>query len=157
MDKSRFRRVCGRFATGVTVATAFGADGTPHGMTANSFSSVSLEPPLVLICVGHTATILPHIRTAESFGINILTEGQQHISELFARKGYDRFDGVAWHRGETGVPLLRGVLATMECARRQIVASGDHDIIVGEVVRAHWNDDERPLVYFAGQYLRLES
>ena len=152
---TEFRRVCGRFATGVTVATVSDAAGKPHGLTVNSFTSVSLHPPLVLVCLGHEASALRHFREATHFGINILNEDQQEVSNRFARKGRDRFDGLEWEPGRHGIPLLTGTLAHMECALHRRVEMGDHDIFVGEVVHAHVAEGN-PLLYFAGAYRKLE-
>ena len=149
-----FRRACGRFATGVTIASVMDAQGSPHGLTVSSFTSVSLDPPLVLICLGHAVSAIHHFRAASHFGINILAEDQRALSERFARKGHDRFEGVAWHAGQTGVPLLPGALAAIECAVHRIVPMGDHDILVGEMVHAHIHHGE-PLLYFGGSYRKL--
>src|ERR1700685_3764138 len=94
IEKQQFRRICGKFASGITVATVLDAAGAPHGMTANSFTSVSMTPPLVLVCVDHRARILEHFRIGEYFGINILGAGHKHLSDRFAGSGYDRFEGV---------------------------------------------------------------
>lgn len=149
-----FRSACGRFATGVTVASVLDAKGAPHGLTVSSFTSVSLHPPLILICLGHAVSTIQHFRAATHFGINVLAEDQRALSERFARKGHDRFDGVAWLPGVTGVPLLPGVLAAIECAVHRIVPMGDHDILVGEMVHAHVHEGE-PLLYFASGYRKL--
>ena len=149
-----FRRACGRFATGVTIASVLDAQGAPHGLTVNSFASVSLEPPLVLICLGHAVSIIEHFRAAKYFGINVLAEGQRDLSDRFARKGQDRFDGLEWQPGETGVPLLEGVLAAVECAVHQRFTSGDHDVFVGEMLSARVAKGD-PLIYFASRYQEL--
>src|SRR4051812_26831832 len=120
-----FRRACGRFATGVTIAAVLDSGGGPHGLTVSSFTSVSLEPPLVLICLGHDVSVISHFRKATFFGISVLAEHQQALSERFARKGQDRFDGVSWHPGITGVPLLSRSLSRMECAIHQRIQMGD--------------------------------
>jgi len=151
IEKQQFRRICGKFASGITVATVLDAAGAPHGMTANSFTSVSLTPPLVLVCVDHRARILEHFRIGEHFGVNILGAGQRHFSDKFAGSGYDRFEGVEWRAGETGVPLLPDVLATLECARVKVVTAGDHDIVIGEVLHANCQDGD-PLVFYGSQY-----
>lgn len=151
VSDEEFRLACGRFATGVCVASVLDSEGQPHGLTVNSFSSVSLEPPLVLICLGHAVTIIDLFRESKCFGISVLAADQQEVSEKFARKGSDRFDGVGWFRGESGVPLLTGALATMECRVRHRVAAGDHDIFIGEMVRSAVSDGE-PLIYFSSQY-----
>jgi len=149
-----FRRACGRFATGVTIASVLDAQGAPHGLTVSSFTSVSLHPPLVLICLGHAVTVIGHFRTATYFGINVLAENQRELSERFARKGEDRFNGLPWERGETGVPLIPGALAVMELAVHQRFPSGDHDILVGKMVRAHVAEGD-PLIYYASRYRGL--
>jgi flavin reductase (DIM6/NTAB) family NADH-FMN oxidoreductase RutF len=146
-----FRKACGRFATGVTIATVVDSRGTPHGLTVSSFTSVSLRPPLVLICLGHHATVLDVFRYTRYFGINVLAESQRDLSERFARKGADRFDGVPWNPGETGVPLIPGSLATMELQVHQRFISGDHDIFVGEMLHSHVAEG-KPLLYFASRY-----
>jgi flavin reductase (DIM6/NTAB) family NADH-FMN oxidoreductase RutF len=146
-----FRRACGRFATGVTVATVLDTQSVPHGLTVSSFTSVSLDPPLVLICLGHAVTCIEAFRAASHFGLNVLSAAQRPISEKFARKGHDRFDGTPWQRGETGVPLLPGCLAQIECEVHQRFASGDHDIFVGRMVRAEAADGD-PLLYYASRY-----
>jgi flavin reductase (DIM6/NTAB) family NADH-FMN oxidoreductase RutF len=154
VSADRFRHACGRFATGVTIASVLDSAGTPHGLTVNSFSSVSLEPPLLLICVGHAVTMIEAFRAASYFGISVLSERQREISERFARKGYDRFNGTPWHAGESGVPLLDGALAEIECAVHHRFTAGDHDILVGEMVAARVHDGE-PLIYYASRYRGL--
>jgi flavin reductase (DIM6/NTAB) family NADH-FMN oxidoreductase RutF len=146
-----FRRACSRFATGVTIATVLDAQGAPHGLTVSSFTSVSLHPPLVLICLGHQVTVIDAFRNARYFGINVLAEEQQTISERFARKGEDRFTGLSWRAGKTGVPLIPGGLAAIECETAQRITSGDHDIFVGRMVGADVAEGA-PLLYFAGRY-----
>jgi flavin reductase (DIM6/NTAB) family NADH-FMN oxidoreductase RutF len=154
VTSEEFRRACGRFATGVTIASVFDRQGTPHGLTVSSFVSVSLDPPLILICLGHAVTIIDIFRESQFFGISVLAENQREISERFARKGADRFNGLPWERGRTGVPLLRGVLASIECAVEQRVTAGDHDIFVAEMVAARVSDGQ-PLIHFASLYRRL--
>jgi len=152
----QFRRACGRFAAGVTIATVRDNSGTPHGVTVSSFTSVSLDPPLILICLGHGAVSLPPFRAAEHFGINVLGEDQRALSEHFARKGHHRFDGLDWRPGETGVPLIAGALAHIECAAVRRIAAGDHDIFIGRVVRASVHRGE-PLIHFASRYRKLSD
>jgi flavin reductase (DIM6/NTAB) family NADH-FMN oxidoreductase RutF len=154
LDKQQFRRICGKFASGITIATLLDPGGAPHGMTANSFTSVSLTPPLVLVCVDHRARILEYFRASAHFGVNILGASQRPISDRFAGSGYDRFEGVEWFPGQTGVPLLPEVLATIECARVNVVTAGDHDIVIGEVLHANCQDGD-PLVFYCSQYRSL--
>lgn len=154
VTSDEFRRACGRFATGITIASVLDASGSPHGLTVNSFTSVSLDPPLILICLGHAVACIDAFRESRHFGLNVLSERQQELSDRFARKGQDRFDGLEWYRGESGVPLLPDVLATIECRVQQRITSGDHDIFVGEMLRMRTGEGE-PLIYFAGRYRRL--
>jgi flavin reductase ActVB len=147
----QFRRACGRFATGVAVATVLDSKAVPHGLTVSSFTSVSLHPPLILICLGHAVTCIEVFRAATHFGISVLSADQRHISEHFARKGHDRFGSTPWEPGETGVPLLPGAIATMECAVQGRIASGDHDILIGLMLRAHVAEGD-PLLYYASRY-----
>ncbi len=155
LTSDEFRLACGRFATGVTVASVLDTDGTPHGLTVSSFTSVSLDPPLVLICLGHAVTSIDMFRQSRHFGINVLAEDQSEYSDRFATKGFDRFDGLAWERGDHGVPLLTDALANMECALVRRVTAGDHDIFIGEMLRARVRDGE-PLIYFASRYRGLK-
>ncbi|MBZ5727896.1 MAG: flavin reductase family protein [Acidobacteriia bacterium] len=154
VTSEQFRRACGRFATGVAIATVLDGEGLPHGLTVSSFAAVSLEPPLVLICLGHAVTMIEVFRSAAHFGINVLGESQRPLAELFARKGCDRFEGLEWDRGETGVPLIPRALAAIECAVRARHTAGDHDILVGEMVRMRVAEGA-PLVHFASRYRRL--
>jgi flavin reductase ActVB len=156
VTSDEFRRACGRFPSGVTIATVLDSQGGPHGLTVSSFTSVSLEPPLVSICLGHAVAVIDYFRAAKCFGINVLAVDQQPLSERFARKGADRFDGLDWERGEMGVPLIPGALAQIECAVRDRVTAGDHDIFIGEMLHAQAWDGE-PLVHFAGRYRQLRE
>jgi flavin reductase (DIM6/NTAB) family NADH-FMN oxidoreductase RutF len=154
VSNDEFRRACGRFATGVAVASVVDSRGVPHGLTVSSFTSVSLDPPLVLICVGHAVTNINEFREAKYFGLSILDEEKRPVSDRFAKKGHDKFDSVEWHGGEMGVPLISGALATLECAVHQRFTSGDHDILVGEVIRTTVRDGN-PLIYYASAYRGL--
>ena len=149
-----FRKAAGRFATGITIATVVDTEGAPHGLTVNSFTSVSLQPPLVLVCIAHAAFTLERFRTAKYFGINILASDQRDLSDHFARKGHDRFATIEWTPGETGVPMLPGALATMECEVYSTVRAGDHDIFIGQVMRIEMQE-KRPLLYWSSGYHTL--
>jgi flavin reductase (DIM6/NTAB) family NADH-FMN oxidoreductase RutF len=155
VTNAEFRRACGRFSTGVAVASVLDAQGTPHGLTVSSFTSASLDPPLILICLGHRVSVIDAFRASAHFGINVLAEGQRDLAERFSRKGQDRFDGLNWRRGKTGVPILAGVLAAIECAVRQRFTAGDHDVFVGEMVGARVAGGA-PLIHFASHYRRLD-
>ena len=149
-----FRQACARYATGITISTAIASDGTPHGFTANSFTSVSLEPPLVLICIDRKANIIDLFRTAKYFGINVLEASQQELSNRFAGRGQDRFESVNWNPGSHGVPLLDGALAHFECRLENVIEAGDHDIFIGEIVAGDAGDG-KPLMYYRGKYTGL--
>lgn len=154
-DATLFRKTLGRFATGITVVTARDAQGVPHGLTVNSFTSVSLDPPLVLFCLGKSSTSLDLLLASNSFCINILSVDQEALSTRFASRLENRFEGVAWQTGETGSPLLGGALAALDCRKRQTVEAGDHYILVGEVLTATFREGD-PLLYFASRYRRLD-
>ncbi|HUF25637.1 MAG TPA: flavin reductase family protein [Gemmatimonadaceae bacterium] len=155
IDQHTFRSVLGRFATGVTVITAIGSSGEDHGMTASAFSSVSLVPPLILACVAESADMVGILATAEHFGINILSEEQEALSRRFAEDEEDRFDGVGYTRGVTGVALLDNAIAHLECRIVDRHTAGDHTIVIGEVIEAS-AANTRPLIYYRGGYARLE-
>jgi flavin reductase (DIM6/NTAB) family NADH-FMN oxidoreductase RutF len=154
IDTSTFRRACSKFATGITVTTLSGDDGKPHGMTINSFTSVSLRPALVLVCVDLSATMLPLLTPGRHFGINVLSAAQKDIAGQFASKVEDRFHGIPWVTGKTGVPLIRDVLASFECVVDKVVEAGDHVIVVGEVLHVD-HADGQPLLYFSSGYNSL--
>lgn len=155
LDQETFRRTCSRFATGIAVATVIGTDGLPYGLTINSFTSVSCSPALVLICVDYRSSILPHFRSSAYYGINVLSEAQRNLSVRFSqRKQPDRFDDIDWVPGDSGVPLIKGCLAHMECSVNQTVEAGDHSVLIGEVTRAEFRDG-KPLLYYASGYCQL--
>jgi flavin reductase (DIM6/NTAB) family NADH-FMN oxidoreductase RutF len=145
----------GCFATGITIVTAIAPDGTPVGLTANSFTSVSLDPPLLLVCIANTAGTAPILREGSHFGVNVLQTSQQQTSNRFAGKGEDRFAATPWGPGEEGVPLLDGSLVSFECRSHAVHEGGDHFILVGEVTRAQFEPRRDPLLYFRGKYRRL--
>jgi flavin reductase (DIM6/NTAB) family NADH-FMN oxidoreductase RutF len=153
---SLYRRTCALFATGITVITTVDKNGHPHGMTVNSFSSVSLDPPLVLVCVDLKNALLGHFLTTASFAVNILGEHQEDVSRRFSTASENRFHGVEWERGTSGVPLLAGVLAWMECGVTQTFEVGDHAVLVGEVRHA-WHREGKPLVYFNSSYQNIRE
>jgi len=157
-----FRRALSQFATGVTVITVECAPGRVHGMTANSFTSVSLEPPLISVCVDERAHLLPMIKHGRMFGVNILKEDQQNLSEFFARpvqeqEAHEREEAkhqVSFHWTREGIPLLNNVLCQIACRLHAAHVAGDHTIAVGEVLSAQLFSGE-PLIYFRGDYTRL--
>ena len=146
------RRSLGRFATGVTVVTCCAPDGSPRGITANSFSSVSLEPPLVLWNIAKVSNSLHAYLAAARFAIHILRASQQHYAEHFARTDHSRYEGIEFEISPDGVPILNDVLARFDCATREIHDAGDHHIIVGEIL-GHSRGRGAPLVFHNGQYV----
>jgi flavin reductase (DIM6/NTAB) family NADH-FMN oxidoreductase RutF len=157
MDSDTFRSVLGRFASGVTILTARDASGADHGMTVSAFSSLSLEPPLVLFCVDHTAS-MHDLLTSDpppACGISILSTNQEAWSRRFADENEQRFDGIAYSRGEQGVVLLDDALAHLECTIVQRVEAGDHTLCIARLDRAEALRG-RPLLYYRGGYAQLE-
>lgn len=156
-DPRLFRDTMGRFATGVTVLT-FAVDGEVRGMTANSFTSLSLTPPLLLVCIGKDVSTYPLWERAESFVVNILGDDQKDVSDVFARHGAPPVpeSGVTYHDGVVGAPVLDGTLAHAECRVVQRHDGGDHTILVGEAVDISIDrPDDEPLLFFAGKYRTL--
>lgn len=152
MDSSHFRAALGMFATGVTIVTARGADGALVGLTANSFNSVSLNPPLVLWSLAQRAGSMPVFARGSHYAINILAAEQKALAERFAMRDIDRFAGVAWREGAGGAPVLEGVAAVFECANRSQYEEGDHIIFVGEVERCEARRGAQPLIFHGGRY-----
>lgn len=153
-DAESLRRALGCFVTGVTVVTARDSGGAPHGFTANSFTSVSLNPPLVLVCVGHEVENHAVYRRCSGFAVNVLGDSQRALSDRFATEHPDRFAGVRWRAGTHGAPMLEGCIAALECAPWRRIEAGDHLILIGRVLRCEDSDD-RPLAYWRGSYRRL--
>jgi flavin reductase (DIM6/NTAB) family NADH-FMN oxidoreductase RutF len=151
-----FRRALGHFATGVTTVTTLDADGRPTGLTASAFTSVSLDPPLILVCVDHKSQSYPPLLERRRFGVNVLGREQEAISKRFASTRLDKFDGVPHRVGEFGVPLIDGALAQLECVTVSTHVEGDHTIFVGRVERVHLGTGE-PLIYYRGRYDRLSG
>ncbi|MBY9067613.1 flavin reductase family protein [Hyphomonas sp. WL0036] len=154
-DARTLRDALGCFATGVTILTTLDASGAPVGLTANSFTSVSLDPPLLLACISATASSAVSFEGAAHFAVNVLHIGQQPASQRFARRGEDRFGETAWEPGLHGTPIISGSLATFECSRYAMHEGGDHLILVGQVDRARFEPTRDPLLYFKGKYRRL--
>lgn len=150
-DSRGFRDALGRFATGVTIVTTLDADGQPVGLTANSFNSVSLDPPMVLWSLARRSVNLHTFLDAGHFAVNVLAADQRDLSDRFARPVDDRFAGVDWEAGTAGVPVLPGAVASFECATDSRIEGGDHVIFLGRVARFRHADRE-PLIYHAGRY-----
>jgi flavin reductase (DIM6/NTAB) family NADH-FMN oxidoreductase RutF len=154
-DSAKYRQVLGHFPTGVTVITAVN-DGVPAGMAVGSFASLSLEPPQVLFCAGHSSSTWPKIKKAGSFCVNILSETQEDVCRVFASKAEDKFAEIGWKHSGTGSPLIEGVMAYIDCDIATIVPSGDHDVVVGEVRDLEVLHEGGPLLFFRGGYGRFQ-
>jgi flavin reductase (DIM6/NTAB) family NADH-FMN oxidoreductase RutF len=154
IDKNELRRVMGHFATGVTVITSFRKSGELHGLTANAFTSVSLDPPLLLICVDKKADSYPCFDEVGVFTVNILAADQEALSRRFAVSGGNKFEGAAYHLGGNGAPILEGTLGHIECRITARHEGGDHTIYVGEVQEAETRE-HKPLLFFRGGYREL--
>jgi flavin reductase (DIM6/NTAB) family NADH-FMN oxidoreductase RutF len=149
----------GNFATGVTVVTTLGPDGEPVGTTATAISSLSLDPPLLLVCLGWQSATLRAILGHRAFGVNVLAASQEHLSANFARTGAAAsWSEVPHDRWVSGSPRLVGCLASLECELDSVVTGGDHEIVIGRVRDAIWDSvDRSPLVHWRGRYARLEA
>ncbi len=158
IDGARFRSVLGRFATGVVAITAIDpATGGPTGLAANSFTSVSLEPPLVAFCVAHTSTTWPRLRGARRICINILSEPQLRICKQLALKGGDKFADIGWTESPSGSPVIDGALAWLECEIENTHVAGDHVIVVARVHHLDQHHDGDPLLFYRGTYGRFSG
>lgn len=155
LDPDAFRAALGRFASGVTVVTCVDGDGNDHGMTVSAFCSVSLHPPLVLVCVARQASVHHVLVTAPTFAVNVLASTQEAIARRFADQESQRFAGIGFRRGRHGAAILSDVLASLECRRVTQYEAGDHTIVVGEVDVAAVHEG-RPLLYYRGGFAQLE-
>jgi flavin reductase (DIM6/NTAB) family NADH-FMN oxidoreductase RutF len=153
IDEARFRQALGHFASGVTVVTTE-FEGTPYGLTVSAFSSLSLRPPLVLICIDKGVGTHDAIAQAGRFAVNVLSQDQEAVSRQFATRGPEKFAGMALTRGALRLPLLDGALARIECSLHATLDGGDHTIYVGLVEHAEINEGP-PLLYFRGGYRQL--
>ncbi|WP_027167689.1 alpha/beta fold hydrolase [Mesorhizobium sp. WSM3224] len=151
-DAMEFRRALGSFLTGVTIVTTIDEAGDPRGFTANSFTSVSLDPPLVLVCIAKKAMGHRAFSTSRGFAINILSEAQKAASGIFASKAADKFASVAWQSGQTGNPLIEGSVAVFDCGMEQLIDAGDHSILIGRV-HDFTHNGAQPLGYCRGAYV----
>ncbi len=155
-DSARYRQVLGHFPTGVTVVTAMdGAE--PIGLAIGSFSSLSLDPPLVLFAAGQSSTSWSRIRPIGRFCVNILAEDQEDVCRAFAMRSDDKFEGIGWTHSALGSPIIHGVSAWIDCETHDIVEEGDHDIVVGAVRGLDVEHEGGPLVFYRGGYGRFTS
>jgi flavin reductase (DIM6/NTAB) family NADH-FMN oxidoreductase RutF/DNA-binding IclR family transcriptional regulator len=156
-DAARFRQVLGHYPTGVTVVTAAGVDGTPVGMAVGSFTSVSLDPPLVAFFPEKTSSTFPKIRASGSFCVNVLSAHQEGACRAFAMRGHERFKDVRWRAAASGSPILEGVVAWIDCDIETIEDLGDHHLVVGRVRALHIENPALPLMFFRGGYGEFSS
>ncbi|HXI46673.1 MAG TPA: flavin reductase family protein [Candidatus Acidoferrales bacterium] len=160
IDSESFRDVMGRFATGISVITTLDEAGGPAGITVSAMSSVSLEPPLVMVALARRRFITPLVDATGRFAVNVLRHDQQALSDCFAHApvspGREEFCGATWHPGPTGLPLLDGILASLECTVVQTFAVGDHELFIGQVDSLAVDGAGDPLLYFRRQYLRVD-
>jgi flavin reductase ActVB len=154
MDIKAYKTAMSRWATGVTIITTRAPTGELAGFTASSFSSLSLDPPMVLFCLGEEAVCFPAFQAADGFAVHILAWEQQELSARFAQLGGDKFANLTYREGHRGVPLLEGALACLECRKIQVYAGGDHRVFLGEVETVHVGEGA-PLVYYRGEYRSL--
>jgi len=154
-DPRTLRDALGCFATGVTVVTCLTPGGEPAGLTVNSFTSVSLDPPLLLVCLAKKALSAAALVEADHFAVNVLQTGQQPASIRFSTRDEDRFGTTPWSCGEANAPILEASLGVFECKRHAVHDGGDHHILIGQVVKASFDAGLDPLLYFRGKYRRL--
>jgi flavin reductase (DIM6/NTAB) family NADH-FMN oxidoreductase RutF len=150
----KFRQVMGNFATGITVVTTLDKSGNPYGLTVNSFTSVALDPVLVLVCLDNRLSGLQAFKESRHFGVSILSEHQENLSRMFAKKDLERPPSI-YFTGELGMPLLQNCLATMECETVEMYPGGDHTIFLGRVETAEVLQLQNPLLYLRGKYQKL--
>ncbi len=157
VSKDDFKKVMGSFAAGVTVVTTVDADGKPWGLTATAFSSLSMDPPLCLVCIDKKSGSHQAVEGSKKFAVNFLRDAQEAVSNKFASRSEDKYSGVEHTLGaETGCPLLAGALATMECRLVNVFDGGDHSIFVGELCSVEVSEGV-PLVYWRGGYRKLHE
>lgn len=154
-----FRETIGNFATGVTVVTTLEADGSPRGFTANAVTSLSLDPPLLLVCVDKDSdTHHTMQQDGIGFAVNILSANQEELADTFACKGgSEKFEKVRYQAGESGAPILEDILAFVECEATERFDGGDHTVVVGKVQNAWTNADTAPLIFYRGDYRALQG
>lgn len=151
MDQTKFRLTLGHFATGITVVTTIDDKEQPVGLTANSFSSLSLDPPLILVCIDKKSASLQAFQKDAPFIVNILTEDQEDECWSFAKTGKDKFEGISYQKTAEGVPYLTENLATIHCTVYKNFTAGDHVIVTGNVNEVQYNEQANPLLFFRGK------
>lgn len=154
-DNKNLRKILGQFATGVAIVTTFSQDNRPCGITINSLTSVSLEPPLLLFCLSKFSGTMAAFQTNPNFAINILDGEQKAISKDFSRQNFDKFANIKWEIGEHKCPILPDNIATIECKKTNEFDGGDHIIILGEIMKASGHASHDPLIYHGGEYKKI--
>ena len=152
-----FRNCLSRFATGITVVTCLDDQGVPHGMTVNSFNSVSLDPPLILFSLARDANSIGNFQAADSYNVNVLAAGQMDISQKFSIAGEEKWRDTAWSAGIHGAPVLDGAMAKFECRPETTCDGGDHIIFIGRVLECEQREELSPLLYYAGRYAEISE
>ncbi len=152
IDEARFRQVLGHFPTGVTVIASKPDDEPPVGLAVGSFFSVSLDPPLVGFCPGKSSSSWPKIEAAGKFCVNVLADDQEDVARVFAGKGEDKFQTVGWRPASTGSPVIRDVLAWIDCSLEDVHEAGDHYLVTGRVHELKVEREHHPLIFFRGGY-----
>jgi 3-hydroxy-9,10-secoandrosta-1,3,5(10)-triene-9,17-dione monooxygenase reductase component len=155
-DSDLFKTVLGHFSSGVVIVTST-SDDEPVGLTAQSFTALSLDPPMVLFCVAHTSTTWPRFRDTGRFCVHVLGDHQVELCQQFARSGVDKFAGVEWSPGPSGNPVIEGCLAYIDCTLQNIHDEGDHHIVVGNVEDLSVGKQGDPLIFYRGAFRRLLS
>ena len=156
-DNLEYRKTLGKFVTGVTIITTCEKDGTPRGFTANSFTSVSLEPPMVLVCLGNKTGCIEAFTLGKRFVVNILKESQRTLSDMFAGPQKYKFKNQSYDIWNSDCPILSGCLVNIECIKVNIFEAGDHIILLGKVERIEHSTSGRPLLYYKSKYVRIED
>ncbi|MEV0184739.1 flavin reductase family protein [Streptomyces sp. NPDC050625] len=152
IDQHQFRTTMGRFASGLTVVAALDESGRPAGLACQSFSSLSLDPPLILVCIGKGSTSWGQIEPTGRFGVSILAEEQKDVCAALGRRDPDKFDAVPWHTSEHGAVHIDGALATIDCRISTIHEAGDHVVVIGEVIDLAVRREGAPLLFYCGSY-----
>ena len=156
IDEAKFRQVLGHYPTGVVVVTAIGEDGSPVGLAIGSFTSVSLDPPLVAFFPAKNSSSWPKIEASGTFCVNVLGEDQEDVCRVFASKTQDKFASIGWRKGRTGAPIINDVIAWIECTIERVHDAGDHVVVLGRVVDLEGGHAGGPLLFFRGGYGRYE-
>jgi 3-hydroxy-9,10-secoandrosta-1,3,5(10)-triene-9,17-dione monooxygenase reductase component len=154
IDQHEFRTTMGSFASGLTVVAGLDETGQPAGLTCQSFSSLSIEPPLILVCIGLGSTSWARIEPTGRFGVSILAEEQKEVCAALGRRAEDKFDSIRWHAGDNGSVYIKDALAAIDCRISAIHEAGDHLVVIGKVTDLHVREDGAPLLYYRGSYTK---